>query len=148
MKRITKISALAVILLAIMAVNISFASGPRDKKVNNQQSVLVLKGRVVDKETLQPLVFASVTVMESNIATVTNIDGEFVIKVPESESAKNLEITYLGYRNKILPLIEMKNDGFKNIITMETAPIPTTQRGPFRSQQYPITMLNTARTTM
>ena len=35
-----------------------------------------------------------------------------------------------------------------NPIPMETAPIPTVKRGPLRSQQYPITMLNTARTTM
>ena len=124
MRRLKKISALAVILLVIVSVNISSAADLRNKKVSYQQSILTLKGRVIDKETLQPLVFASVTVMGSNIATVTNIDGEFVIKVPESEATKNIEITYLGYKNKILPLIEMKNDGFKNIITMETAPIP------------------------
>ena len=124
MKRIKKISVMAVILLAAFAVQFTSAAVPVEKKARFQQTILVLKGRVIDKETLQPLVFASVTVKESNVATVTNIDGEFVIKVPESDASKNLEISYLGYKNKILPLIEMKNDGFKNIITMETAPIP------------------------
>ena len=83
-----------------------------------------IKGKVVDKETLNALVFASVTLKESNIATVTNIDGEFLIKIPENETSKSLEISFLGYKNKVISLSEMKNNGFKNIITMELAPIP------------------------
>jgi hypothetical protein len=58
------------------------------------------------------------------VATVTNIDGEFQIKVPPSDATKSLEISFLGYKNRILPIAEMKNSGFKNIITMESAPIP------------------------
>jgi hypothetical protein len=69
-------------------------------------------------------VFASVTLKETNIATVSNIDGEFIIKVPENETSKSLEITFLGYKNKVIPISEMKNNGYKNIITMEPAPIP------------------------
>jgi len=63
-------------------------------------------------------------VKESNVATVTNIDGEFIIKIPENEVSKNLEISFIGYKNKTIPLIELKDDGFRNIITLESAPIP------------------------
>jgi hypothetical protein len=100
-------------------------AGPgKEKKKGDQQSLLVLKGKVVDKETLAPLVFASVAVKETNVATITNIDGEFQIKIAETEISKNLEITFLGYKNKVIPLSEMKNSGAKNIISMEAAPIP------------------------
>lgn len=119
-RNITIIAALLLISFAIQPVN----AGASAEKKGDQQSVLVIKGRVVDKETLSPLVFASVTVKETNIATVTNIDGEFLIKVPLSETSKSLEISFLGYKNKLLPISEMKNNGYKNIITMETAPIP------------------------
>lgn len=121
-----KLIILSSVIFAAVSVMLSAgtAGTPKDKKKSDQQGIFVLRGKVIDKESLAPLVFASVTVKESNIATVTNIDGEFIIKIPEKEVYKNLEISFIGYKNKIIPLIELKNDGFRNIITMEPAPIP------------------------
>jgi hypothetical protein len=124
MKTFRNISLIAVIILASFAVQTAFAGIAPDKKKNDQQTYTSIKGKVVDKETLTPLVFASVSVKETNVATVTNIDGEFIIKIAENETAKNLEITFLGYKNKLIPLSEMRNSGYKNIISMESAPIP------------------------
>jgi len=124
MKTFKSIPIITVFVLAVLTVQTAAAGMTKDKKKNDQQTYNSIKGKVVDKETLNALVFASVTVKESNIATVTNIDGEFIIKVPENESSKSLEITFLGYKNKVIPLNEMKNSGYKNIITMEPAPIP------------------------
>ncbi len=124
MKTFRNISLIAVVLLAAFAAQTAFAGIARDKKKDDQQTYLSIKGKVVDKETLNPLVFASVSVKESNVATVTNIDGEFIIKIAENEAAKSLEITFLGYKNKLIPLSEMRNNGYKNIISMEPAPIP------------------------
>ena len=115
---------IAAILLSAFTAQAVSASPSKDKKKNVQQVALVIKGRVVDKETLTPLVFASVSIKETNVATVTNIDGEFLIKVPDTDTGKSLEISFLGYKNKVIPLSEMKNSGFKNIIALETAPIP------------------------
>ncbi|HCI54916.1 MAG TPA: hypothetical protein DFI01_03210, partial [Bacteroidales bacterium] len=111
-------------MLLITSGTTAIAGPGKDKKKTLQQSLLVLRGKVIDKETLSPLVFASVTVKETNVATVTNIDGEFIIKIPETEVSKNLEISFIGYKNKVIPLIELKDDGARNIITMEPAPIP------------------------
>jgi hypothetical protein len=124
MKIFKNIPVITVFILAVFTVQSATAGMTKDKKKNDQQTYASIKGKVVDKETLNALVFASVTVKETNIATVTNIDGEFIIKVPESEITKSLEITFLGYKNKVIPVIELKNSGYKNIITMEPAPIP------------------------
>ena len=115
---------IAMIAVFAFSLQATSAVNSKDKKKNDPQEILVIKGKVVDKETLVPLVFASVAVKETNVATVTNIDGEFLIKVTDPGTSKNLEISFLGYKNKIIPLSEMKNSGFKNIITLETAPIP------------------------
>jgi hypothetical protein len=123
MKTFKKVPIVAVFLLIVFTVQTSFGIN-KEKKKNDQQTYVSLKGKVVDKETLNPLVFASVTLKETNIATVSNIDGEFIIKIPESETSKSLEITFLGYKNKVVPVSEMRNNGYKNIIAMETAPIP------------------------
>jgi hypothetical protein len=124
MKTNSKIPLIAVLVLSILSAQTIFAVSNKDKKKNDQQSFISIKGKVVDKESLNPLVFASVILKETNIATVTNIDGEFIIKIPQNESTKSLEISFLGYKNKAIPLSEMKNNGYKNIIAMELAPIP------------------------
>ncbi len=124
MKTLKNIPIITVLVLAAFTVQTATAGMTKDKNKNDQQTFTSIKGKVVDKETLNALVFASVTLKESNVATITNIDGEFLIKIPENESAKSLEITYLGYKNKVIPLSEMKNNGYKNIITLEPAPIP------------------------
>ena len=124
MKTFKIVPLITIFVFAAFAVQAATAGMTRDKKKNDQQTYASIKGKVVDKETLNALVFASVTLKESNIATITNIDGEFIIKIPENETSKSLEISFLGYKNKVIPLSEMKNNGYKNIITMETAPIP------------------------
>jgi hypothetical protein len=123
MKKLLRIPVIAVLLLVGFTIQTTYGI-TKEKKKNDQQTYTSLKGKVVDRETLNPLVFAGVSLKETNIATVTNIDGEFIIKVPESETAKSLEISFLGYKNKVVPISEMRNNGYKNVITMEAAPIP------------------------
>jgi len=124
MKTIKHISlAAAVLLLAITAQSASAGSFSSDRK-NDQQNFITIKGKVVDAETGTPLVFATVAVKESNVAIVTNIDGEFTLKIGETVTAKNLEISFLGYKNKTILISDLKNNGAKNVISLESAPIP------------------------
>ncbi len=124
MKTLRNFSLIAALLLTVFAVQAVSGSGRPDKKKNDQQSVVIVKGKVVDAETRNPLVFATVAVMESNVAIITNIDGEFTLKIGETITSKNLEITYLGYKNKVIPISDLKDNGSKNIIELEAAPIP------------------------
>lgn len=124
MKTIRTLSLFALLLLSAFTAQTIFAGAAPDNKKNDQETPLTFKGKVVDAETGAPLVFASVAVKETNVATVTNIDGEFIIKIAETQTSRNLEITFLGYRNKVVPLTELREDGYKNIISMTTAPIP------------------------
>jgi hypothetical protein len=101
-----------------------YAGASSERKKNDQQTILTFKGKVVDAESGNPLVFASVAVKETNVATVTNIDGEFLIKIVETQTSKNLEVTYLGYKNKVVPITDLREDGYKNVISMTSAPIP------------------------
>ena len=124
MKTFKHISLIAAVLLAAVAVQNAYAGKYPERKKNDQQNIIIVKGKVVDAETRNPLVFATVSVMETNVAIVTNIDGEFTLKIGETVASKNLEVTYLGYKNKIIPISELKDNGGKNIIELEAAPIP------------------------
>lgn len=124
MKTFKPISLLAAILLGSLAVQSVSAGNFPGKKKNDQQNLVTIRGKVVDSETRNPLVFATVAVKESNVAIVTNIDGEFVLKIGETSNSKNLEISFLGYKNKTIPISDLKDNGGKNVIELESAPIP------------------------
>ncbi len=110
------------LILLVSSGDISAAAAPGKTK-KDQQQVTVIRGRVVDAETSQPLVFAGIAVQESNVSTVTNLDGEFTLKVGVAETG-NIEISYIGYKNKVLAIDEMKTNGQRNVIRLETAMIP------------------------
>lgn len=87
------------------------------------QDFVTIRGKVIDAQTREPLVFATVTVVESNVGIITNIDGEFALKV--APSATKLEVSYLGYKNKSVETGSFRNpDGRNNIIELDQAPIP------------------------
>jgi len=124
MKTFKHFSLIAAVLLLAFVAQTAYAGNHSGKKKNDQQNLVTIKGKVVDAESRAPLVFATVAVKESNVAIVTNIDGEFTLKVGDLSTSKSLEISFLGYKNKTIPLSDLKDNGYKNVIALETAPIP------------------------
>ena len=124
MKTFKQISLISAVLLAAFTVQNASADNHPGRKKDDQQNMITIRGKVVDAETRNPLVFATVAVMETNVAIVTNIDGEFTLKIGETVTSKNIEVTYLGYRNKVIPISDLKDNGGKNVIELTSAPIP------------------------
>ncbi len=116
-------SVIAATLLFSQTAGDLLASGPSARPKKEQQQVITIRGRVVDTETGLPLVFAGVSVQGSNVSTITNLDGEFTLKVSDTEAGK-IEFSFVGYKNRVMDLVEMKINGQRNIIEMETAMIP------------------------
>ncbi len=67
-------------------------------------------GVVLDKDTDEPLVFASLSVVGTNISTVTNTDGEFLIKIPKSLINAELTISILGYKQKTISILKLQSE--------------------------------------
>lgn len=65
------------------------------------------KGTVVDKNTGNPLAFASISLFDSNLNTVTNSDGEFSLKVSEDLVNAKILISFIGYKNKTVKLTDL-----------------------------------------
>jgi hypothetical protein len=110
------------LLLLVSAGDLSASASPGKTK-KEQQQVTVIRGRVVDAETSQPLIFAGIALQGSNVSTVTNLDGEFTLKIGAGETGK-IEISYVGYKNREMDIDEMKTNGQRNVIELETAMIP------------------------
>ena len=58
------------------------------------------KGKVVDDRTSEPLVGATVKVKGSTIGTITDIDGNFALDMPDNISPLVFEVSYMGYASK------------------------------------------------
>ena len=65
------------------------------------------KGEVLDASSKKALVFANLAVEGTNISTVTNSEGEFLLKIPVSDTSKKLMVSFLGYKSvTILRVLE------------------------------------------
>ena len=62
------------------------------------QSQITLKGIVIDKETNEPLPFATVTILQFKTSVVSNESGEFLYHFPQSFENGVVQISYIGYK--------------------------------------------------
>lgn len=76
------------------------------------------KGKIIDGKTKDPLIFAALTVNETNISTVSNSKGEFLLKVPKRDRNKSVIVSFLGYTSKIINLSDFDKES--TTITLET----------------------------
>lgn len=100
----------AVLVLAILVPTKTFAF--QEETVDFDQ----YSGEVVDKSTNNPLVFATLTVEGTNISTITNTEGNFLLKVPKKVTGKNVIVSFLGYKTEWVPLSELEPE--KNRISL------------------------------
>jgi ribosome-associated translation inhibitor RaiA len=78
------------------------------------------KGEILDADSKKPLVFASLTITDSNISTITNTEGQFALKVPSDMSEGTIAVSFLGYKSKTILLSSLSQDR-NNKILMEVS---------------------------
>ncbi|MEM7084610.1 MAG: carboxypeptidase-like regulatory domain-containing protein [Bacteroidota bacterium] len=72
-----------------------------------QEAYTEYQGKVLDKETKDPLVFVSLAIQNSNISTVTNTEGAFTLKVPNANKDAVLVVSLLGYEQSEVRLNDL-----------------------------------------
>ena len=83
------------LLLCLSCLNTSFAQ--------------TLKGHIYDAKTNEPLVGAAVTYkLHGNQGVVSNINGEYEIKLPEG--GVDLVFSYVGYEDVLMPIVINKRE--------------------------------------
>lgn len=63
-----------------------------------------LRGRVMDAQNKQPLAYATIGIPGRRIGTVSNSDGYFILKLPDSLNITSLQFSYMGYESKDFPV--------------------------------------------
>lgn len=62
-----------------------------------------LSGRILDKETAQPLAFATVGIPSLALGTISNLDGVFTLRVPKQNTDSSITISHIGYTQRKVP---------------------------------------------
>ena len=68
-----------------------------------------ITGKIIDADTKKPLVFTDIVIKNSNISTITNSDGEFLLKIPNTFLEGSITISHLGYKKRELKISSIKN---------------------------------------
>jgi len=110
--------ALMVICMSVATMKAS-GSDRNPERTPQDTAFRVFMGKVIDDDTRKPVVFANVYLIGSSLGTVTNADGEFVLKVPVTELGRKVGISNLGYKNLVMSLSDFK--GRENTIRLESA---------------------------
>lgn len=84
-------------------------NGPLIKKQEADSSrvapaLIVFRGKVIDREENRALPYTSISVQRSSIGTISNTDGEFELKIPQSLQADTVVFSMLGYRTFFQPI--------------------------------------------
>ena len=109
MKKLAQLTLILTSVLFLFSLNI---------QAQTEDVFKELKGKVIDLDSKAPLIFADIVIKDSNISTVTNADGEFLLKIPENHFEGILTISHLGYEKKE---VKISSIGDKEIINLTPA---------------------------
>ena len=110
-------TALVVLLVSVMGFSStnSFAFQEKQSVENFKQ----YKGEVIDQDSKKALIFATLAVEGTNISTITNTEGDFILKIPESVNDGTVIVSFLGYESKNILLSDLSAD--KNKIELSVS---------------------------
>jgi hypothetical protein len=96
-------------IITITSLTISLTTTAFSQKKNFES--LIIKGKVVNTETNEPLPFANILLKRRKVGTSSDIDGNFQLTVRNIAISKvpdTLEITYVGYFSKKIIINDLK----------------------------------------
>lgn len=93
---------------------------------------LEIRGKLIDKETKEPILFANVLIAGTELATVTDLEGNFVLTVPKGleKDTIRIEVSFIGYqttefqltpddiKNGIVDLEILEENVFLGVVTI------------------------------
>jgi hypothetical protein len=108
-----KNSVISILVLLLLCFNSSLHA------FQNKNDFKQYEGEVVDAENDNPLVFATISVEGTNISTITNTEGDFLLKIPASLNNGTVLFSFIGYTTKKILLSDLETK--KNKIELTTS---------------------------
>ena len=115
---------LTYVLICLIFQIDSFSQTDITKKSLENISFKEYHGKIADASNKEGLAFANISLLNSNISTISNINGDFSIKIPENYKPI-IKVSFIGYSPKIVDLKNLKNK--RNIILLDVYSIPLSE---------------------
>jgi hypothetical protein len=71
--------------------------------ITAKEEIIVLTGKVIDHVTREPLPYVSISLKNQPIGTITNQEGEFILKLNQHHLSDSLVFSFVGYATSIRP---------------------------------------------
>lgn len=89
-------------------------------QAQDKPAIKEINGKIIGADSKDELVFTDIVVDGTNISTVTNSDGEFLLKIPVKYLDRKLIITHLGYERKMLNIVDLNKNETISLIPSVT----------------------------
>ncbi|MEM7551376.1 MAG: serine hydrolase [Bacteroidota bacterium] len=73
-----------------------------------QAQTQIIRGTIIDANTKEPLVFATIALENNRLGTISNSKGEFRLRVPKEYQNQSMRISFIGYKLFEIPLSSIK----------------------------------------
>lgn len=101
------------LFFALILVSIQTYAKNDDFNQNQDSAYFSYSGVIFDAKDGDKLPFAHISIIASSISTVTNSEGEFLLKVPIINNNSTIEISFIGYETFRIPLNSLKSTNNK-----------------------------------
>jgi hypothetical protein len=85
---------------------------------------IFISGRVTDTETEEPLPYATVGISHRGRGTVTNFNGDFILRLNNQYIDDTLSVSYVGYVNRLIPVRSLSGNILTISMERDYIPIP------------------------
>jgi len=90
----------------------------------SREQQFILAGKVTDAETSEPLAYATIGISHRGRGTVTNNNGDFILKITDECLNDTLSVSYVGYMNRQIPVRSLPGNVMTISMERDFIPIP------------------------
>lgn len=91
--------------------------------INLENNRFILKGRVLDSRSRKPLPYATIALFGTNLGSISNQEGDFSFKIPQILSDPLLVVSYMGYKQMLLPVSYPAEEEINILLEREMVPL-------------------------
>lgn len=84
---------------------------------------VVVRGTVIDRETLKPIPFATISIQDLGLGTISNYEGVFSLRIPQQHKNASVMVSHLGYENLQVPIAILQGKNYELFIQPRFIPI-------------------------
>ncbi|NLE34264.1 MAG: carboxypeptidase-like regulatory domain-containing protein [Bacteroidales bacterium] len=95
-----------------------------DTPADSLPPFLSIGGKIVDAENSEPLPYATIGISHRRKGTVTNYNGDFILKISKANLNDTLTVSYVGYVNRLLPVRSLPGNVMTITMDRDFIPIP------------------------